>query len=135
MTRYNCSIGNPFSGPGMIELRVNLEPSDLIIGNENNASIDFTVSSINPENTTTIEDNSNFATTQLEFEAKANITIDNGYRTMHVHENFLLPLSSLPHFPHFSLSFFPSLVINYALLQIYAVLSHLNKYLILTILC
>ena len=78
MTQYNCFIGNPFSGPGMIQLRVNLEPSDQIIGNENDVSINFTVSSINPENTTTIEDNSNFATVELQFEAKANVTIDNG---------------------------------------------------------
>ena len=78
MTQYNCFIGNPFSGPGMIQLRVNLEPSDQILGNENDVSINFTVSSINPENTTTIEDNSNFATVELQFEAKANVTIDNG---------------------------------------------------------
>ena len=79
MTRHNCSIGNPFSTPfpRMINLRVRLEPRN-IIGNEPNALINFTVSSLNPENTTTIVDNSNFAVVQLDFIARANITIDNG---------------------------------------------------------
>ena len=79
MTHYNCSIGNPFSGPGGIRLRVNIEPRDEIIGNENDISINFTVTSINSENQATIADNSNFVVTQLSFEAKAKITIDNGY--------------------------------------------------------
>ena len=79
MTRHNCSIGNPFSTPfpRMIDLRVRLEPRN-IVGNEPNALINFTVSSLNPENMTTIVDNSNFAVVQLNFTARANITIDNG---------------------------------------------------------
>ena len=77
-TRHNCSLGNPFSGPGRIRLRVNLDPRSGIIGNEDDIFINFTVSSINSENVSTIVDNSNFATIQLEVEARANITIDNG---------------------------------------------------------
>ena len=78
MTRHNCSIGNPFPGTREIQLRVKLEPRNKIIGNEESISINFTVSSINPENSSTIVDNSNFAVAQLMFEARANITIDNG---------------------------------------------------------
>ena len=78
VTRYSCSIGNPFSGPGRIQLRVELDPHNEIVGNEEDVFINFTVSSINPENSSTIVDNSNFAIVQLMFEARANITIDNG---------------------------------------------------------
>ena len=79
MTRHNCSIGNPFStpSPGIIQLRARLEPRN-IVGNEPNALINFTVDSLNPENMTTIEDKSNFEIVQLNFTARANITIDNG---------------------------------------------------------
>ena len=76
MTRHNCSIGNPFSTP-VIQLRARLEPRN-IVGNEPNALINFTVDSLNPENMTTIEDKSNFEIVQLNFTARANITIDNG---------------------------------------------------------
>lgn len=80
MTQYNCSLGNPFSAPypGSLELRVRLNPLN-IVGNEPNTLINFTVSSLNPENATTIVDNSNFAEVQINFVARANITIDNGY--------------------------------------------------------
>ena len=79
MTRYNCSIGNPFSTPlpRMLQLRARLEPR-IVVGNEPDALINFTVSSLNPENMSTIVDNSNFADIQLNFEARANITIDKG---------------------------------------------------------
>ena len=79
MTRHNCSIGNPFSTPlpRRIQLRVRIDPRN-IFGNEEDILINFTVSSLNPENTTTILDNSNFAVVELNFEARANITIDNG---------------------------------------------------------
>ena len=76
MTRYNCSIGNPFSTP-FLQLRARLEPQN-IVGNEPNALINFTVSSLNPENISTTVDNSNFAVVQLNFAARANITIDKG---------------------------------------------------------
>ena len=77
-TLYDCSLGNPFAGPGRIQLRVNLSPNPRIIGNENTVPINFTVGSLNPENVNTIIDNSNFFVTQLRFEARANITIDEG---------------------------------------------------------
>ena len=77
-TRYDCSIGNPFAGPGRIQLRVNLSPNPRIIGNEDTVPINFTVTSLNPENMNTIVDNSNHFVTQLRFEARANITIDEG---------------------------------------------------------
>ena len=77
MTRYNCSIGNPFSGPGgSIRLRVRFNPQSGIVGNENSIMINFTVSSLNPENNGTLNDN--FARVGVSFEARANITIDNG---------------------------------------------------------
>lgn len=78
LIRYNCSIGNPFSGPGSVNLRLNLKPRNDITGSEDDISIDFMVTSINPEDDATISDNSNFASVQLQFEAKANISIDNG---------------------------------------------------------
>lgn len=78
MTQYNCSIGNPFPGPESIHLRVQLNPSNGILGNEKNLLMNFTVSSLNPENDSTIMDNSNFAVQELSFEARANISIDNG---------------------------------------------------------
>ena len=77
-THHSCSIGNPFQGPGSLQLRVQLLPSNDIIGNENDVTLNFTVSSINPENVSTIMDDSNFDSVQLMFEARANITIDNG---------------------------------------------------------
>ena len=75
---HRCSIGNPFQGPGSLQLRVQLLPSNDIIGNENDIIVNFTVSSINPENASAIMDDSNFDSAQLMFEARANITIDNG---------------------------------------------------------
>ena len=78
MLRHTCSIGNPFSGPGMIRLRVQLSPRTTIVGNENSVSINFTVSSINPENPATIADNSNFDIAQMEIVARADISIDDG---------------------------------------------------------
>lgn len=78
MIRHNCSIGNPFSGPGMVQLRVNLNIRSGVLGNEGNVLINFTVSSLNPDNRSTIIDNSNFAVQELSFEARANISIDNG---------------------------------------------------------
>ena len=78
MIRHTCSIGNPFSGPGMIQLRVQLTPRSSIMGNEDAVSINFTVSSINPENQATITDNSNFALAQMTIEARADISIDDG---------------------------------------------------------
>ena len=77
-TQYDCSIGNPFIGPGRIQLRVNLSPNPRIVGNENTVLINFTVGSLNPENINTIVDNSNFFVSQLKFEARANVTIDEG---------------------------------------------------------
>ena len=72
-------MGRLFVGPGRIQLRVNLSPNPRIIGNEDTISINFTIGSLNPENINTIVDNSNFFVTQLRFEARANITIDEGY--------------------------------------------------------
>ena len=77
-THHRCSIGNPFSGPGSLRLRVQLLPGNDIIGDENDVTINFNVDSINPENASTIMDDSNFDSAQLSFEARANITIDNG---------------------------------------------------------
>ena len=77
-THHSCSIGNPFLGPGSLQLRVQLLPSNDIIGNENDIVINFNVGSINPENSSTILDGSNSDSVQLLFEARANITIDNG---------------------------------------------------------
>ena len=78
-THHSCSIGNPFQGPGSLQLRVQLLPSNDIIGNENDITVNFTVGSVNPENASTILDDSNFDSIQLMFEAKANVTIDNGW--------------------------------------------------------
>ena len=78
MIRHTCSIGNPFSGPGTIQLRVQLSPRTTIVGNEDRVSINFTVSSINPEDPATVADNSNFAIAQMEIEARADISIDDG---------------------------------------------------------
>ena len=78
MTRHNCSIGNPFSGPGSIQLRVELAPHNGIVGNENDVSINFTVSSINPERARNINDGSNFAVAQMAVEALGGVTIDSG---------------------------------------------------------
>ena len=78
MTHYDCSIGNPFAGPGRIQLRIEVNPLAEVVGSEDDVFINFTVSSINPENSSTIVDNSNFVTVQLMFEAQANVTIDNG---------------------------------------------------------
>ena len=78
MLRHMCSIGNPFSGPGVIRLRVQLTPRNTIIGNEDSVSINFTVSSINPEAPGTISDDSNFAIAQLAIVARADISIDDG---------------------------------------------------------
>ena len=55
-----------------------MDPRNEIIGNEDDVLVNFTVSSINTENTTTIVDDSNFATIRLDIEARANITIDDG---------------------------------------------------------
>ena len=62
----------------MLQLRARLKPR-IVVGNEPDALINFTVSSLNPENMSTIVDNSNFADVQLNFEARANITIDKGW--------------------------------------------------------
>ena len=78
LTHHSCSIGNPFNGPGNLRLRVELDPANDITGNENAVFVNFTVTSINSEEAQTIEDNSNFAVVQLSFEARANITIDDG---------------------------------------------------------
>ena len=78
MLRHACSIGNPFSGPGQIRLRVQLSPRNTIVGSEDSVSINFTVSSINPENPSTIVDNSNFAIAQVDIVARADISIDDG---------------------------------------------------------
>ena len=77
-TRYDCSIGNPFSGPGNVHLRVVLSPLENIVGNERDISINFTVSSVNPEDQTTVADSSNYAIDSLSFEARADISIDDG---------------------------------------------------------
>ena len=76
--RHACSIGNPFSGPGTIQLRVQLSPRTTIVGNEGQVSINFTVSSINPENPATVADNSNFAIAEMQIEARADISVDDG---------------------------------------------------------
>ena len=78
MLRHSCSIGNPFSGPGSIRLRVQLSPRTTIVGNENSVSISFNVSSINPEDAATIADNSNFALAQMDVVARADISVDDG---------------------------------------------------------
>ena len=87
-------MGSLFVGPGRIQLRVNLSPNPRIIGNEDSISINFTISSLNPENINTIVDNSNFFVTQLRFEARANITIDEGYvSNWEKPSNFVLTIS------------------------------------------
>ncbi len=78
MVRHTCSIGNPFSGPGTNRLRVQLSPRTTIIGNEAPVSINFTVTSINPEDPATVADNSNFVIAQMEIVARADISIDDG---------------------------------------------------------
>ena len=78
LIRHNCSVGNPFSGPGMIQLRVNLNIRSGVLGNEGDVSINFSVSSLNSENRSTVIDHSNFAVQELSIEARANISIDNG---------------------------------------------------------
>lgn len=77
-TRHSCSIGNPFRGPGNIQLRVQLMPGGDSIGNENDVIVNFTVGSINPERPSTVVDSSNFDTLQLSFEGRANISIESG---------------------------------------------------------
>ena len=77
-THYSCSIGNPFLGPGSLQLRVQLLPSNDIIGNENDIVVNFTVGSVNPENVSTVVDDSNSDSILLLFEARANITVDSG---------------------------------------------------------
>ena len=59
-------------------MRVNLSPNPRVVGDENALPINFTVSSLNPENINTVLDTSNFFVSQLMFEARANITIDDG---------------------------------------------------------
>ena len=78
MTRYDCSIGNPLFGPGSVRLRVMLSPLSEIVGNERDISINFTVSSVNPEDRATVADSSNYAIDSLSFEAQADISIDDG---------------------------------------------------------
>ena len=78
LQRHTCSIGNPFTGPGGVRLRVQLRPTNRVVGNEEDVFVNFTVGSINLEDDRTIDDNSNFAVVQLTFDARANITIDDG---------------------------------------------------------
>ena len=78
MTQYDCSIGNPFSGSGNIRLRVELNPFSGIVGNEHDISINFTVSSVNPEDQANVADHSNYVIDSLMFEARADISIDDG---------------------------------------------------------
>ena len=78
MTRHDCSIGNPFSGPGSITLRVQFTPRSGIVGNENDLAITFTVSSLNPESPATIADGSNSAISTSSIGARADISIDDG---------------------------------------------------------
>ena len=78
MTRHDCSIGNPFSGPGSIRLRVELNPLSGIVGDEADIPFNFSVSSINSENPANIADNSNFVTDTMPIEARADISIDDG---------------------------------------------------------
>lgn len=74
----NCSIGNPFSGQGSIHLRVRLKPSSEIIGSEMDTAVTFVVSSLNSESRSTIDDGSNVDQVVISFEARANISIENG---------------------------------------------------------
>ena len=78
-TRFNCSIGNPLSKRSLINVAVQLETLGELVGNEGGILINFTVSSLNPENPATIEDGSNDAMVNLIIEARADVTIDNGY--------------------------------------------------------
>ena len=78
LTEHTCYIGNPLSGGEGIQLRVQLSPMSTIFGNENDILINFTVGSINPEDQETVINGSNFAEVELTFDARANITVDNG---------------------------------------------------------
>ena len=49
-----------------------------IVGNERDISINFTVSSVNPEDQATVADGSNYAIDSLSFEAQADVSIDDG---------------------------------------------------------
>ena len=93
MSRHVCSIGNPFSGPGSIRLRVALNPVTGIVGNENDVSINFTVGSINPEMQSTLVDNSNFAIASMSVEARADVSIDDGYASSSLSLSLALSLS------------------------------------------
>ena len=78
--RFNCSIGNPLSGLSLINVTVRLAILGELVGNEGGILINFTVSSLNQEIPFTIEDGSNDAVVNLTVEARADVTIDNGYR-------------------------------------------------------
>ena len=79
-TRFNCSIGNPLSKLSLINVTVRLEILGELVGNEGSILINFTVSSLNRELPFNIEDGSNDAMVNLTVEARADVTIDNGYR-------------------------------------------------------
>ena len=130
LERHSCSIGNPFSGPGSIRLRVQLNPRVGLVGSENDVSINFTVSSINPEMPANINDNSNFALTQMSVEARADVSIDDGYVVFLTSLSLSSPLSLLS-----LLSFLHIYVINNFIFlhsYQYTVLSHQLRYPILT---
>lgn len=79
-TRFNCSIGNPLSKLSLTSVTVRLAILGELVGNEGGILINFTVSSFNQEFPITIEDGSNDAMVNLTVEARADVTVDNGYK-------------------------------------------------------
>ncbi len=75
-TRVTCSIGNPLAGPNEnLQVTTVVIPQQLV-GNEMPLNINFSVSSVNPEDETTIADGSNSFMGQLLVAAQADITLD-----------------------------------------------------------
>ena len=67
----------------MVTVTATVMPRNPLNGDENDLSISFTATSINPENAATVNDGSNDASTTLKIAAEADITLDS---TGYVHE-------------------------------------------------
>ncbi len=75
-TRVTCSIGNPLAGPNEnLQVTTVVIPQQLV-GNEMPLNINFSVSSVNPENEATIADGSNSFTGQLLVTSQADVILD-----------------------------------------------------------
>lgn len=74
LTRVTCNIGNPLEDENTVKVTTTIVPMDSLVGNEDPVTVNFSLTSVNRENSGTLGNNN--ASLRFMVNAIADITLD-----------------------------------------------------------